>query len=154
MIFTQKQAKEQIAALELQLADSEQAAIDALEGKEAAEALVSDKDQTIVEQSAKIGELEEAQAELATSNETLAAEVATLKGDVEAKEEEVQEVAESVAVETVEALAAIGQDQPLPEADNTAATSEEIKEQFNQMKPGQERTDFYLQHKDILSPFN
>ena len=39
MIFTQKQAKEQIAALELQLADSEQAAIDALEGKEAAEAL-------------------------------------------------------------------------------------------------------------------
>lgn len=101
----------------------------------------------VLEKEVKIQELSEKNGELEAKVAEVAAEVETLKETISAKEAEIEEVKNSVADKTIEALASIGQSEPL-DLDNKGE-QKTVLETFESLK-GAEATAFYKANRKAI----
>jgi cell division protein FtsL len=101
----------------------------------------------VLEKEVKIQELSEKNGELEAKVAEVAAEVETLKETISAKEAEIEEVKNSVADKTIEALASIGQSEPL-DLDNKGE-QKTVLETFESLK-GADATAFYKANRKAI----
>ena len=138
--LTNKQAAEKIEGLEAANTQLEQdlaAAQTALQAAQTAESNLSEQVANLTAQLETItGERDAAQASLATAQETLST---------------VDERIEAGVLARFESLG--GQPAPASNADQ-ALTAQQIREKFEAMPAGPERSAFFKANKSILSPFS
>ena len=143
MFENRKELTERIAALEARNdeleASLETATNEATANAETAAEAVAAKD-------AAQAELQEVREDLLATNEDLGA----AKAENEKLTAEIADDADRVSKEAAKQLAELGHD-PIEESEEGAITDKQIRDQFDAMKAGAERTAFYQQHRDALA---